>query len=347
MRLRAADTAWADTVLLGRFDNWYERKLAERLRAAGKRLVYVIDDDLMNIPPQISSASYYSQPEIQDNIRACVDMSHAILTPSPLLAEKYGGNGRIAIRTEEPALDPVPYRPREAGGPVRIGFAGSIDRTADIEAILRDALIRVKHRYGDRVAFEFFGAVPAFAGELGATGIPYTDSYDEYRRVLNARAWDIGLAPMPETPFHACKHYNKFCEYSAAGIAGIYTEAPPYTFIPDRERFGRFCANTPEAWYDQICAEVDDAGTREAHRREGCAYAMTALTPEAIGRALFEAHPEVFVATDVQKGTVRRLTLLKAGNVIDQVREKGGRHGWKLPLVAFKKLLSRLRGGWH
>ncbi len=342
MALTAADMNWADTVFLGRLDNRYERQIAELLHRADRRLVYIIDDDLLNIPPAITSASYYAQPEIQDNIRRMIDISQAVISPSPLLLEKYATDGRTAIRTEEPALLAVPFRPHEPGRPVKIGFAGSVDRTADLEAILRDALARVKERYGARVQFEFFGAVPAFAKALDATSVPYLESYDDYRRQLNDCAWDIGLAPMPDAPFYACKHYNKFCEYAAAGITGIYTDRPPYTFIPDRERLGRFCENTPDAWYAALCAEIDDDEGREARRRRCSEYAAAALDPKTIGRALWEGFPELFAPCPAKVNVSGAMLALKLRNVAHQCVEKARRYGWKLPWVALKKLLIRL-----
>ncbi|MDO5300272.1 MAG: hypothetical protein Q4F18_12640, partial [Clostridia bacterium] len=192
MKIKSSDLNWADVVLLGRLDSWYEYQLTKKLHEAGKYLIYIIDDDLLNIPPEISSAAYYGQKEIQGYIRGMIGMSDAIMSPSPLLLQKYATDGRRAIQIEEPAIDPVPYKPHDPNKPVKIGFAGSIDRTGDIENILKDALIQIKQEYGDRVQFEFFGAIPSFARELDARCIPYCDSYDEYRKTLNSLEWDIG-----------------------------------------------------------------------------------------------------------------------------------------------------------
>lgn len=252
MRITNADLNWADIVLLGRLDSWYEYQLAKLLHRSGRYLIYIIDDDLLNIPPEISSAKYYGQKEIQGYIRGMIEMSDAILSPSPLLLEKYAVNGRKAIQIEEPAIDPVPYRPHDPSKPVKIGFAGSIDRTQDLENILKEALLQIKKEYGDRVAFEFFGAIPSFAGELNAKCYPYTDSYDDYRRTLNSLEWDIGLAPMPDTPFHACKHYNKFIEYAAAGIAGIYSNVMPYTRLNAFPGCAVLCENLTKEWTDSL-----------------------------------------------------------------------------------------------
>ena len=342
-RLCRDDLDWADVVFLGRSDNWYERRIATALHDSGRRLVYIMDDDMLNLPPQISSAAYLGQPAIQENIRAMVEMSDAILSPSPILLEKYAVNGRVPMRTEEPALEPIPFRPHAPGKPIKIGFAGSVDRTADLERLLREALLGIKRRYGDRVSFEFFGATPDFATALGATCVPYTESYIDYRRQLNALQWDIGLAPMPDTPFHACKHYNKFCEYAAAGIAGIYSDISPYTFIPQRDSFGRFCTNEAGAWFDALCAEIDDDDGREARRKRLSAYAAQKLSPGFIAQTLYKAYPEIFVVRECTRLHIQPMPLLKIGNALDQTFEKSRRYGLKLPGITIQKLLKAMR----
>lgn len=268
LRLSTADMNWAQIVLLGRFDSWYEAQLADMLRKAGKYLIYILDDDLLNIPREIHSARYYRQREPQACIRRSIEASNAILSPSPLLLEKYATGGRRAIPIEEPAVKPIPYHPHGTAQPVRIGFAGSVDRVVELESVLGNVLEQLKAEYGSRIAFEFFGAVPSFAQRLEARCIPYTASYDQYRDTLNRLEWDIGLAPMIDTPFHACKHYNKFVEYAAAGIAGVFSDIGPYKRLA---RFGGcalLCDNTSEAWGAALRALLDDHALLENTRQK-------------------------------------------------------------------------------
>lgn len=296
MKLRICDMNWADVVVLGRLDSWYENKLAQMLRAAGKYIVYILDDDLLNIPPYVNSAAYYRQPEIQANIRGMIGLSDAILSPSPLLLEKYAREGRRAIQLEEPAIDPVAHRERDPDRPVKIGFAGSIDRVGDVEGILREALFSLKAAYGDRIELEFFGAVPSFAAELSARCIPYRDSYEQYRKTLNGCEWDIGLAPMPDTPFNACKHYNKFCEYAAAGIAGVYSNVYPYTRLSAFPGCGVLCDNSSEAWTTAIGALIDDRARLGALRAAALRCARRELTVKRCAEPLRQALCEVSTA---------------------------------------------------
>ncbi len=278
MKLKKKDLSWADVVVLGRTDSWYECRLADALFKAGKMLLYILDDDLLNIPPEVSSAAYYARKDTQAYIRGMIGMSDGILSPSPLLLEKYAVDGRKGFLLEEPAINPVTYSSRDPEAPVKIGFAGSIDRVGDLETILGGALRRIKQEYNDRVAFEFFGAIPSFADELGATCYDYTDSYEEYRGVLNLLEWDIGLAPMPDTAFHACKHYNKFVEYAAAGIAGIFSDVSPYSRLTDFQDCVILCDNSEQSWFEAISLLIDNPEGREMVRENACNIALTTLS---------------------------------------------------------------------
>ena len=342
MSLSVADMNWAEIAVLGRLDSWYELQIARRLHRSGRYVIYILDDDLLNISPDVSSAAFYAQPEVRENILGMIGESDALLTPSPLLAEKYARDGRVALMTEEPALDPVPYAAHDPSGPVKIGFAGSIDRKGDLDRLLREALLRVRDRYGERVRFEFFGAKPDFIPALNARHIPYCDSYDVYRKTLDACAWDIGLAPLAASEFNACKHYNKFCEYAAAGIVGIYSDCMPYTRIPDRALYGRFCSNMPEDWYDAICALIEDREAREACRERCCACAAGPLNVDAVADALWRDLTPLAEHLRLRQIPGNSLKMLKLHNVRLRAADILGRYGWKTPFVAAKKVLGRI-----
>ncbi|MBR0267213.1 MAG: hypothetical protein IJQ71_07200 [Clostridia bacterium] len=325
MHLKASDLAWADLVLLGRLDSWYELQLVKKLHITGKTLIYIMDDDLLNIPDEVTSASYYNQPCIQRYIREIIGLSDVILSPSPLLLKKYAVDGRKGILTEEPTLQPIPYKPRTEDRPVKIGFAGSVDRTGDFDGILQEALLQIQREYGERVTFEFFGGKPAFAEELGAHYIPYTESYDDYRDTLNSLEWDIGLAPMPKSDFHACKHYNKFTEYAAAGIAGIYSKVSPYDRLAAFPGCAVLCENRAEAWTDALRSLLEDHKLRENVRRKASECAAGPLSIQEISRKLLEELPESRTAKGNRFGI---LLPLKGMNVIKRFGTSVKGHGF-------------------
>ena len=288
------DLRWADIVLLGRMDGRIECRMAQRLRKAGKYIIYILDDDLLNIPDTISSAKHYRQPWVQASIREMISLSHAILSPSPVLLAKYATEGRAALLTREPSIAPVPYQPHDPDAPVKIGFAGSVDRAADVAKLLGDALTQIKREYGDRVQIEFFGFQNPLAGALDAKVRPYCSDYDAYRAALNDMAWDIGLAPMPDAPFYACKHYNKFVEYAAAGVLGVFSDVEPYTQLKRDIGLGVFCENRTEVWVEALRGLLDDREKREALRRQVCECAVTTVSPETIALTLWERMAEIW-----------------------------------------------------
>ena len=114
-----------------------------------------------------------------------LEISDAIISPSPLLLDKYGEN-KVKIQVEEPIVYPSKYVIHKTGGAVKIGFAGSIDRTADLENVLYEALKEIKNKYKDKVQLEFFGAMPSFSKELNANCFAYSDSYEGYINKLNS-----------------------------------------------------------------------------------------------------------------------------------------------------------------
>ena len=323
MRLKKADLEWAEIALLGRLDSWYQLQLVKRLKQAGKTLVYQIDDDLLNIPDTVSSAAYYNQKSIQQCIREIIRISDVLISPSPLLLRKYA-NGKKVIRIEEPAIHPVPFKAHDSQKPVRIGFAGSVDRAGDLEEVLKESLKTVKQKYGEKVSFEFFGAKPSYAEEIGASCIPYTNSYDDYRRTLNRAEWDIGLAPMPVTPFHACKHYNKFVEYAAAGIAGIYSNVPPYDRLEAFPGCAILCENTAGEWTKAICSLVDDPVTREEIRKKVSEKAENELSIQSSGEQILR---ELAGSTGAAGGDFRGLLFLKGMNAVKRTMTSVKAHG--------------------
>ena len=332
---------WADTVILGRLDNAYELALAERLKSAGKQLLYILDDDLLNVPSECSSSAYYGQPEIQSCIREMLALSDGIISPSPLLVEKYGLPGQKCFWIEEPAVEPVAFVPHK-GFPVRIGFAGSVDRTDDLQAILGTVMRRLHDAYGDRLQFLFFGAIPDFAKELDAVSVPYQDSYIAYRRELNHQAWDIGLAPMPDTPFHACKHYNKYCEYAAAGIVGVFSAVPPYTRIAQRYTGAILCDNTQENWYTELKALIDDPQKRETLRLEASENANGPLAVPAVAEEFYQTARETLLFRSERNRRVAGIGWIRLKGYFSRFRNLWTKYGFGIFAAAFRKLAGKL-----
>lgn len=264
VEVRQEDLVWADTVVFVRGHTALEAWIAKRCHAAGKYLLYILDDDLLHVPEYLGSASYYALPSVRRHVRDVMQACDGLVSPSRRLLSQYGDGFSKTFQISEPAVGLLRTPKGWPDGRVRIGFAGSLDRGRDIDAILSEALRQITKTYQERVVIEFFGVETSIARELGCRTYPYLASYEEYQRQMDQLNWDIGLAPMPESPFHACKHYNKLVEYSGHGIAGIYSSVPPYTDAVRDGETGLLCENTTEAWIAAISRLIEDRRLRES-----------------------------------------------------------------------------------
>lgn len=332
---------WAEIVVLCRLDNTYEHRLAQLLKRSGKYIIYVLDDDLLNVPAELSSGAYYASPEIQTNIRRMIALSNAMISPSPLLLEKYAGNARKGILLEEPAIAPVQYMPHDPEKPVRIGFAGSIDRTGDIDGILREALFRIKDEYGKNVEFVFYGAIPSWAAGIGAQCVPYSDAYDAYRETMNALQMDIGLAPMPDTDFHACKHYNKFIEYAAANTVGIFSAVSPYDRISTLFGWELLCDNTSDSWYGMIKKLLDQPVLLDKLKRRVATLAETQFSTLASAQTLWDEIGKLSVKLEQKRINSIALYLIRGAALLKRLLSGLKRNGLRGSIRALYRMLGK------
>ena len=251
---------WSDIIVFLRSDSDIDAYVSKIAKKAGKKLIYVLDDDILNVPNYLSSAPYYLLPSTNKNIRTIMSNCDTFLTPSPVLLEKYGKNFKYKFLISEPSLNRINKKPKN--DKVKIGFAGSIDRAQDLSQILEGAITEIVNKYGDSIEIEFMGAKPEFVDKLNLKHLPYQDGYDAYTAFMAKCNWDIGLAPMPDTEFHRCKYFNKYVEYASFGIAGIYSNLEPYTYgIKDKEN-GLLVNNTTKDWVDAISLLIENEELR-------------------------------------------------------------------------------------
>lgn len=246
-----------DVVIMVRNSSYQAEVLAGVFKKANKYLAYVLDDDLLNVPPGLSSSWYFHLEEVTRNIKKIMSLSDCLLSPSQRILDKYGDKfNRIGL-IEEPSLPYEGFR-KEKGHRIKIGFAGSIDRCNDIDILLTDVIEIILEKYKERVSFEFFGAKPKVIESMGLTYYPYEDTYEEYKKKMWELNWHIGLAPMPDSEFHQYKHYNKYIEYSSLEIIGIYSNVYPYTEVIKNGVNGFLCDNNKATWIKTISYSIDE-----------------------------------------------------------------------------------------
>lgn len=187
--------------------------------------VYHLDDDLLNVPPELGAEKYafHNQPVRLASVRHLLRTADLVYCSTVPLLERMqehgiGGLG-LAARIHCPG---EVLRAAPGDGVFKIGYMG-IDHAHDFQVTL-PALIRILER-NPEVRFELFGPIakPAELDRFGerVTQIEYVRSYDEFLRKFAESGWSVGICPLADTPFNRTKANNKWVEYTAVGAAVV------------------------------------------------------------------------------------------------------------------------------
>lgn len=270
----AAQTAWfaaridafaPDIAVACRHYGPHGAFLTAHLRAMGVPLIYHIDDDLLNIPPEIGAEKYkaYSQPTRLENIRHFLENADLVYCSTPALRRRFrelgfrtpmvAGNVYCAASVMNPAaLRPV----------TRVGYMG-FDHAHDFEIVL-PALIR-RMEANPQLQFDLFGSIPmppslAVFGDR-VRSIPPVRVYARFLEEFATLHWDIGICPLAHTAFNGVKANTKWVEYTAVGAAVIATRDSVYD---DCGAGGCALLVESDGWDDALQRLIDDPAGRHA-----------------------------------------------------------------------------------
>jgi glycosyltransferase involved in cell wall biosynthesis len=296
-----ADLAWADSVVLVRGASPGERRLLIEARRLGRLVATYMDDDLERVPAEARSGYFFTSAEVRRNVAAIVAGADLTLVCSERLGtelERRHGRPTTLCRQPRPPLreeldgaEPSLERDRAGEGerraqpgkaPLRIGFLGSVDHAAFLDALLEAPLRRLHVELGERLQLVFCGAEPAFARRLGATCEPFASDFAAWRRRAFSLRLDVGLAPMPDTPFHRLKYWNKYLEYASLGVPAIYSNVPPNADVVRDGDTGLVVENRAEAWETALRRLIGDGALRAALAARALTDAEDRFAPRAL-----------------------------------------------------------------
>ncbi|MBZ9709914.1 glycosyltransferase [Mesorhizobium sp. ESP7-2] len=225
---------------------------AQMLADADKSYAYYIDDNFWRITGNGPLAAYYRHPLVRKSLNFAVSHAETVIVNSSELARFVSRlNNRVAVLPtffDFSLIDGVSLSCTEE---IRIGFAGSPSRVDDLD-LISPIIEPILDRFPQTV-FEFAGVLPRGV-EVGTRVrfFPHIGDYDAYIKFQASRNWTIGLAPLIDHEANRSKTDNKYREYSACHIAGIYSDIPPYMDVVKNSVTGILVDNRPESWLDSI-----------------------------------------------------------------------------------------------
>lgn len=222
----------ATKLVFCRYSGPFAKVGVEFARAQGIATLYVIDDDLLNVPHEIGQAKfeYHNHPLRLDAVRFLLENSDRVYCSNMRLAERLRSHGIEAnfFVGDVFCAGTVIAAPRQR--PARkMGYMG-FDHEHDFKVAL-PAVVRAMREFPD-LQFELFGKIPR-PPELLEFGVrvvqlPVVQDYESFLSALAEREWDVGICPLARTPFNEVKNINKWIEYTSVGTAVVATAGMIY-----------------------------------------------------------------------------------------------------------------------
>lgn len=164
---------------------------------------------------------------------------------------------------------PVPGT-EQTGGTITIGLLGSSIQPSNF-ALVDKSLRTLCERYGARLQIHFVGwhCPSGWENHPNARFQSFIHEYVDYAAQLKQWNWDIALIPLASDEYNQCKSYIKWLDYSAAGIASVFSDVTVYNQVVTNDETGFLLPNDDQAWLDTITQLIESPAKRHAIARAG------------------------------------------------------------------------------
>jgi len=265
---------WAELVVFCRNTEPRHIHIMNYLLTKNTPFIYELDDNFFELPLDSEFGQYHRSPDRLAMLTEYMKSAGLVRVYSkPLLEKANTLNPRV-----EQVVGPIDLSLIESPHPARdssiLKLVYGTSRIQDeLSALFAPALTRILKEYSGRIEAHFWGAMPP---ELkGCSGVFYhrvIRNYDRFLRRFSQAGFDIGLAPLPDDVFHRSKTNNKFREYGACRIAGIYSGVDVYSNNVADGETGLLVPNEPEAWYQAMVRLIEDQDLREKIKNQARDY---------------------------------------------------------------------------
>ena len=354
------DIEWAQTVVFQREANESMLELIRRLRRMGKRVVFDIDDLLLDVPEYLGVHEHCKA--MRPTLEAVLWEVDAVSASTQPLADALRlYNSRVFVNpnyawTSHP---PIEHTNRLGGeqaqqddtSRVRIIIASSDSVRVDF---LVDALLELATDASLSIELVAIGPPGLYLREAGvpiahANNMPHS----QFKAYLASRPNTIALIPLDDNPFNRCKSAIKYFDYALAGVPCVCSNVVPYSPVIDSGSTGVLCANTRADWVSAVRSLVNDADLRREiatrsftrvarqHNLNSTAQAWQHLLknvplpdPSTLVAPAIVSDPYARTAAQLARGTVRHLlkpaSYSSAWRIFREDGIRGLRDKWKL-----------------
>ncbi|MDH4390390.1 MAG: hypothetical protein QE285_03070 [Aquabacterium sp.] len=229
-------------------------------RRGGARLVYFMDDDLMDARAVAELPRPYRDRVRRDALGqrwAIEALCSEFWVSTPYLADKYAA-------WQPRVLQPRPPRASlQARAPVWVCYHGTASHGAELDWLL-PLLQQVQRSPAVQTRFEVFGdhAVYKRFRELPHVNVLHPMRWPNYLDYTAGVQRQIGLAPLLPSRFNAGRGPTKFFDFARMGAVGLYSDVAPYRGYVRHGVDGLLLPDDPAAWLQAILKLAADTQAR-------------------------------------------------------------------------------------
>jgi glycosyltransferase involved in cell wall biosynthesis len=279
------DRLWRPDVSIDRI-----RRLVANVERARAKLVYAIDDNFFELPPNRSKEFTQEQLEI---VNFLIHIADRIIVTTQHLKECYiKYNSNIIVIPQ--ALDErllIPRKPQNFSDPfnekrIVIGYMGTLTHDDDLEMVL-PALESICKKYPDEIEIQIIGCIGRNSTKQDLSNLPVyyiepKQGENEYPLFMlwytSTMNWDIAIAPLIDNRFNRSKSDIKFLDYSAIGVPGVYSKVPAYISSIQHLETGWLAGNQVVSWTNALETLLNDSELREKLARNASRYLFSQRT---------------------------------------------------------------------
>lgn len=236
----------------------FAKILVQKCEEQSIRLIYEIDDDLLNIDKTHPEYAKYSSKG--KAIEYLIKNADLVTVSTDYLKTKFSSFNNVELIPN--ALDERIWCTKQDEGifkdkTIRIGYMGSHTHDSDL-ILVKKVIENLKKKFAKKnkkISFDIIGGMSEKVNWINPITIPQNKSqYPQFVKWLKKTVnWDIAIAPLADTNINQSKSEIKYLEYTGLGLAVVYSDIGPYHEIIKNENNGLLVQeNDPNQWEEQI-----------------------------------------------------------------------------------------------
>jgi glycosyltransferase involved in cell wall biosynthesis len=260
--VKQKQVAQADLIMFCRNTEPRYSSTLDLTRQMGIPYIYDLDDNFFELSENTELGAYHRQPDRIALLKEYISGAALVRVYSRTMLDYIRPINPKVIRAFAPIdFGRIDRAVKEFEDTVKLVFSTSSYQN-DLLSIVLPAIDSILRKYKGRVEAHFWGVKPTGLKGENWYFHRFIMDYDRFLRKFSRAHYDIGLAPMRNDLFHNSKTNNKFREYGACGIAGIYSDMEVYSANVRHGSTGLLVANRTECWHEAIVQLIENSELR-------------------------------------------------------------------------------------